>query len=80
MKKYTEKLNKMKHVDLEARAKELRTEIVDTKRGVKLGDVQNTQITKKNRRELARILTLLSRPAEASEKAQVAKPTKKEKK
>lgn len=80
MKKHINNLNKMNRADLEIKAKELRAEIVETKRGVKLGDAQNTQITKKNRRELARVLTLLSRPIEASEKPKVVKSTKKEKK
>lgn len=80
MKKYTEKLTKMNRTDLENRVKELRAEIVDARRGIKLGDVQNTQITKKNRRELARVLTLLSKPTEVMEKTKVVKSTKKEKK
>lgn len=60
MKKYIEKLAKMNKSDLEKRSAELRTEIIDLKKGVKIGDVQNTQATKARKKELARVLTLLN--------------------
>lgn len=80
MKKYTEKFAKMNHADLAKKASELRSEIVDMKKGVKLGDVQNTQIAKKNRKDLARVLTLLARPEANVPKEKVVKATKKENK
>ncbi len=80
MKKYTEKYAKMNHADLAKRASELRIEIIEMKRGVKLGDVQNNQIAKKNRKDLARVLTLLGRPESSETKEKVVKATKKENK
>lgn len=71
MKKYIEKLAKMTKADLDKRSAELRTEIIDLKKGIKIGDVQNTQATKARRKELARVLTLLNnnQPAEKVEPA-----------
>lgn len=80
MKKYTEKFTKMNHADLAKKASELRADIIEMKRGVKLGDVQNTQIAKKNRKDLARVLTLLARPESSEPKEKVAKAAKKENK
>lgn len=80
MKKYTEKFTKMTHADLKKKAEELRKDIIEMKRGVKLGDAQNTQMAKKNRKDLARVLTMLSRPESNEPKEKVAKTTKKENK
>lgn len=87
MKKHMQALQKMKQDELVKKAAELRTEIADVRRGIKMGDVQNTQVAKQRRRELARIHTLLKNPvteakapvAEVKKKA-VAKTAAKEKK
>lgn len=80
MKKYTEIFTKMSHADLAKKASELRADIIEMKRGVKLGDVQNTQIAKKNRKDLARVLTLLASPEQSEPNQKAAKATKKENK
>jgi len=85
MKKYMIDIEKLNITDLTKKAADLRVEISDLKRGLKTGDVQNTQAAKSRKKELARVLTLIAKPrVEAPVKEEkvkkAAKPATKEKK
>lgn len=67
MKKHMKPLTTLKTEDLVKKSKELKTEIIDLRRGIKTGDVQNTQAAKLRRRELARIKTILSLPVKTEQ-------------
>lgn len=60
MKKHMEKLLKLDAVALAKEKATLTTDIIATRRGVINGEIQNTQVTKAKRRELARVNTLLN--------------------
>lgn len=62
MKKYMTNIEKMNSTDLNKKAVDLRVEISDLKRGLKTGDVQNTQAVRLRKKELARVLTLIAKP------------------
>lgn len=62
MNKYIDKLAKLSAKDLQKKVVDLRSEITDLRRGIKTGDVQNTQAAKLHRKELARVFTLIARP------------------
>jgi ribosomal protein L29 len=53
-------IRKQSTAELTKIATELRTEIVDLARRTATGDVQNVRATRSKRKELARILTVLS--------------------
>lgn len=53
-------IRKLPTKDLATKSNELREEIVRLKRGVSLGEIENVRIVKLKRRELARVLTVLS--------------------
>ena len=78
MKKYMDKLNTVKATDLQKQSIALRAEITDLRRGIKTGDVQNTQAVRAKRKELARVLTLLAKPVveEPVKEAKVKKAAK----
>jgi ribosomal protein L29 len=60
MKKHMEKLLKLDNATLRKRSVELKAEIIESRRGVIGGEIQNTQVVKQKRRELARVNTLLN--------------------
>lgn len=45
--------------DLTKKSNELRTEIADLKRRVRLGEITNVRIVRQKRKDLARVLTVL---------------------
>ncbi len=53
-------IRKLSTEDLTKQSSTLRTEIVNLRRKVHLGEISNVRIIRKNRKELARILTVLS--------------------
>lgn len=57
MKKHSEALAKITSENLNSRSAELRKDIIDLTRGVKLRDVQNYKMINVKKKELARILT-----------------------
>lgn len=54
-----EDIRKMKPEELVSKSSELRNEIVEMKRRIHMGEVQNPRIVRVKRRELARVLTVL---------------------
>ena len=52
-------IRKMSVEDLTKKSNELRTEINDLKRRVRLGEVTNVRIVRQKRKDLARVLTVL---------------------
>ncbi len=81
MKKHMEGLLKLSSKELASRASELTKEISDLRRGIMTGEVENHQLAKIKRRELARVSTLLNRPvAEQPAEEKPAKAKKEEKK
>ncbi len=58
--KKMEDIRKMKPEELVKSSTELREEIIEMKRRIHLGEVQNPRSIRVKRRELARILTVLS--------------------
>lgn len=72
MKKHMEPLLKLDSAALNKRRSTLSTEIVESHRGVINGELQNTQVMRHKRRELARVNTMLSMLSK-SEKTEVKK-------
>lgn len=60
MKKHMQDLLKMDTTALTKKRGILMTEIIETKRGIINGEIQNTQLAKIKRQELARVNTLLN--------------------
>lgn len=58
--KKIEEIRNMKVEELITSAEDLRVEISEMKRRIHLGEVQNPKILRQKRRELARVLTILS--------------------
>ncbi len=52
-------IRKLSTEDLTKQTITLRSEIINLRRKVHLGEIQNVRIIRKNRKELARILTVL---------------------
>jgi large subunit ribosomal protein L29 len=52
-------IRKMSVEDLTKKSNELRTEIADLKRRVRLGEITNVRIVRQKRKDLARVLTVL---------------------
>lgn len=88
MKKHMEKLLKLDATTLTKEKVTLTADIIATRRGVINGEIQNTQIVRAKRRELARVNTLLNMSSNSepkvkevkTEKKPVAKPKAKESK
>lgn len=59
MKKYMDQLAKLDAKSLNKRVGDLQLEIVEARRGVVSGEIQNNQVIKQKRQELARVNTLL---------------------
>ena len=80
MKKHMENLLKLDNSALVKKRAELMKEIVENRRGVIGGEIQNTQVVKSKRKELARVNTLLNMLSNSdavvvkAEKAVAAKP------
>lgn len=53
-------IRKMSIDDLTKKSNELRIEIADLRRRVRLGEVSNVRIVRQKRKDLARVLTVLS--------------------
>lgn len=53
-------IRKLSTAELAAKSNELRTEIIETKRRLHMGEVQNTRHLRTLRKDLARILTVMS--------------------
>ncbi|MEK7472396.1 MAG: hypothetical protein AAB624_04090 [Patescibacteria group bacterium] len=75
MKKHMEPLLKLDAVALTKKRGVLTNEIVENRRGVINGEIQNTQVVKAKRRELARVNTMLNMlsNSEKLEKTEVKK-------
>lgn len=88
MNKHLEPLQKLSASELQKKAQEIRGEIADLRRGVVTGELSNNQIIRAKRRELARVLTLLTTASKAvaveaktvEKKVSEPKATKKEEK
>lgn len=61
MKKHVDNLAKTVSADLSVKATEIRKEITDLVRGVRIGDVQNYKMINVKKKELARVLTRVAR-------------------
>lgn len=55
-----EDIRKMSTDELVKKSTELRDEIAEMKRRIHMGEVQNTRVIRSKRRDLARMLTVLS--------------------
>ncbi len=53
-------IRKLDTKELAAKSNELRAEIVEMKRRLHMGEVQNTRILRTKRKDLARIMTVMS--------------------
>lgn len=53
-------IRKLSTTELAAKSNELRTEIVEMKRRLHMGEVQNTRSIRVMRKDLARIMTVMS--------------------
>ncbi len=53
-------IRKLSTADLTTESTKLRTEIADLKRRIHLGEVQNVRVIRGKRKDLARMLTVLS--------------------
>ena len=62
MKKHMTDLNKLSTAELHTMLIALKEEIVELRRGVILGDMQNNQLATQKRRQVARIKMLLANP------------------
>lgn len=81
MKKYMDNLLKLDAAKLKDHAAQLKTDISDIKKGIKVGDIQNPKTLLLKKRELARTLTLINKPVKVEVKPEpVSKKTKKESK
>lgn len=54
-----EEIRKMKAEELVKASSELKEEIIEMKRRIRMGEVQNPRLVRVKRRELARMLTIL---------------------
>jgi len=55
-----EEIKKMSTADLVTKTTEARTEIAEMRRRIHMGEMQNTRVLRQKRRDLARMLTVLS--------------------
>lgn len=55
-----EEIKKMSTADLVTKSTEARTEIAEMRRRIHMGEMQNTRVLRQKRRDLARMLTVLS--------------------
>jgi len=55
-----EEIKKMSTSDLVTKTTESRTEIAEMRRRIHMGEMQNTRVLRQKRRDLARMLTVLS--------------------
>ncbi len=55
-----EDIKKMSTADLVTKTSEARTEIAEMRRRIHMGEMQNTRVLRQKRRDLARMLTVLS--------------------
>lgn len=55
-----EDIRKMKTAELVTKSNELREEIAEMRRRIHMGETQNTRVLRATRRDLARVLTVLS--------------------
>jgi len=55
-----EDIKKMSTEDLVSKTTEFRSEIAEMRRRVHMGEMQNTRVLRQKRRDLARMLTVLS--------------------
>jgi large subunit ribosomal protein L29 len=55
-----EEIKKMSTSDLVTKTTEVRTEIAEMRRRIHMGEMQNTRALRQKRRDLARMLTVLS--------------------
>lgn len=53
-------IRKQSTADLTSQATDLRNEIVELKRHLKMGEIQNVRVIRSKRKDLARVLTVLS--------------------
>ena len=53
-------IRKLDTKELAAKSNELRAEIVEMKRRLHMGEVQNTRILRTKRKDLARVMTVMS--------------------
>ncbi len=77
MKKYMEALVKLDSTALAKKRGTLMIEVVESRRGIINGEIQNTQVTKAKRRELARVNTLLNMLSNSEPVVKEAKAVKK---
>lgn len=75
MKKHMEHLLKLDSTALNKKRAELMTEIIETRRGMLGGEIQNTQVVKAKRRELARVNTMLNTSSNSKEAKDVEAKT-----
>lgn len=85
MNKHMKELDKLTHEQLRAKSTELKSEIVDVNKSIKLGNTQNYHSARMMRKQLARMQTLLAQPEKVTIKkdvkeAKATKPKKAEKK
>jgi ribosomal protein L29 len=55
-----DEIKKMSTADLVTKTSEARTEIAEMRRRIHMGEMQNTRVLRQKRRDLARMLTVLS--------------------
>lgn len=55
----TADIRKLPTKELALKSNELREEIVNLKRGISLGEIQNVRVVRARRKDLARVLTVL---------------------
>jgi len=53
-------IRKMKTAELVTKSNELRAEVAEMRRRIHMGEAQNTRLLRATRRDLARVLTVLS--------------------
>ncbi len=85
MNKHIKELEKLTHEQLRVKSSELKSEIVDVNKSIKLGNTQNYHSARTMRKQLARMQTLLAQPEKVTPKkdvkeAKATKPKKAEKK
>lgn len=76
MKKHMEHLLKLDNSALTKKRIELMTEITESRRGIIGGEIQNTQVVKTKRKELARVNTLLNASSNSVESTEIVKAVK----
>lgn len=60
----TVEIRKLPTKDLAAKSNELREDIINLKRKISLGEVENVRLVRQRRKDLARVLTVLSEQLE----------------